>query len=192
MNDTLVNDLVTANIDIVDKVIPYFRKIDNGDAYSEGSFALYKAAVSFAEKANTYEGAKGFRNFAYTAVRNKMVDMVRVTVRQQNIMSLEQFVAPSYNDIDFNAATYECLNEKEPGYELVENVSALRYFLEHECDNVDRVIIITLLRIHASGAKVSQGALLEQMGKRNVSMTQGCLSKRMKKLEKRYVEYAGR
>jgi RNA polymerase sigma factor (sigma-70 family) len=141
------HQLALANRSLINKVInkefygfrTYFTPENLSDLYGEGYLALYKAASRFQE-----EKGIAFATFAYTCVKNALLDYIRKTILLTYEKKENQ--APD-NDMDM-------LSEPESPYsnvfftsinDMIEDEVQYVYSADYLYDSIDRKIAINAL-----------------------------------------------
>ena len=139
------HQLALANRSIIDKVLnkefygfrEYFTPENVCDLHEEGYLALYKAASKFQEGRGTT-----FATYAYTCVRNSLLDYIRETI----LLTYEKQENQEHDD--------DMLSEPESSYsnvfftsidDMIEDEIQYVYSADYLYNNIDRNIAINML-----------------------------------------------
>jgi RNA polymerase sigma factor (sigma-70 family) len=139
------HQLALANRSIINKVLnkefygfrEYFTPENVCDLHEEGYLALYKAASKFQEGRGTT-----FATYAYTCVRNSLLDYIRETI----LLTYEKQENQEHDD--------DMLSEPESSYsnvfftsidDMIEDEMQYVYSADYLYNNIDRNIAINML-----------------------------------------------
>lgn len=139
------HQLALANRSIINKVLnkefygfrAYFTPENVCDLHEEGYLALYKAASKFQEGRGTT-----FATYAYTCVRNSLLDYIRETI----LLTYEKQENQEHDD--------DMLSEPESSYsnvfftsidDMIDDEIQYVYSADYLYNNIDRNIIINML-----------------------------------------------
>lgn len=139
------HQLALANRSIINKVLnkefygfrAYFTPENVCDLHEEGYLALYKAASKFQEGRGTT-----FATYAYTCVRNSLLDYIRETI----LLTYEKQENQEHDD--------DMLSEPESSYsnvfftsidDMIEDEMQYVYSADYLYNNIDRNIAINML-----------------------------------------------
>ena len=139
------HQLALANRSIINKVLnkefygfrEYFTPDNVCDLHEEGYLALYKAASKFQEGRGTT-----FATYAYTCVRNSLLDYIRETI----LLTYEKQENQEHDD--------DMLSEPESSYsnvffasidDMIEDEMQYVYSADYLYNNIDRNIAINML-----------------------------------------------
>jgi RNA polymerase sigma factor (sigma-70 family) len=139
------HQLALANRSIINKVLnkefygfrEYFTPENVCDLHEEGYLALYKAASKFQEGRGTT-----FATYAYTCVRNSLLDYIRETI----LLTYEKQESQEHDD--------DMLSEPESSYsnvfftsidDMIEDEVQYVYSADYLYNNIDRNIAINML-----------------------------------------------
>ena len=139
------HQLALANRSIINKVLnkefygfrEYFTPENVCDLHEEGYLALYKAASKFQEGRGTT-----FATYAYTCVRNSLLDYIRETI----LLTYEKQESQEHDD--------DMLSEPESSYgnvffssidDMIEDEVQYEYSADYLYNNIDRNIAINML-----------------------------------------------
>lgn len=141
------HQLALANRSIINKVLnkefygfrEYFTPENVCDLHEEGYLALYKAASKFQEGRGTT-----FATYAYTCVRNSLLDYIRETI----LLTYEKQENQEHDD------DMDMLSEPESSYsnvfftsidDMIEDEMQYVYSADYLYNNIDRNIAINML-----------------------------------------------